>query len=468
MGESPLAPQPSQQSEPALRPARKLAPIPPLPFFATIAFMAFMPHLLLAHDDLDQRTTLGGILEKGGYQVTASGLRDAPDHESLGDFDAILASPEAVKRRNLSRRRGNCPLIVLADGGDVRQAVEAIKQGAADYLALPVEAGELLSAVGNALAALSTQSEDQRRPPFTVIGSSGAMVEVRERIAQIAPTDSAVLIEGESGTGKDFLAHAIHAASLRNQAPFITVNCAAIPDAMIETELFGQRFSPATGRAGLADAASGGTLYLDEVGELPLEVQARLLAMLDQSAAEDRASGSSPPRIIATSHRNVRQLAERGYFHEMLSRHLNETRLQLPPLRDRQHDAIELAHHLLGRFCRKLGKPLLRISEDAIRAIEAYHWPGNVRELSNLIERAAILCDGEEIDATMLAIDSDAPRIGDFTSAEGGGAVSLEDYFIAYVTQHQDQLTETELAERLGISRKSLWERRQRLNMPRT
>ena len=111
---------------------------------------------------------------------------------------------------------------------------------------------------------------------------------------------------------------------------------------------------------------------------------------------------------------------------------------------------------------------MLRISEDAIRAIEAYHWPGNVRELSNLIERAAILCDGEEIDATILAIDSDAPRIGDFTTAEGGGAVSLEDYFIAYVTQHQDQLTETELAERLGISRKSLWERRQRLNMPRT
>ena len=245
---------------------------------------------------------------------------------------------------------------------------------------------------------------------------------------------------------------------------------------MIETELFGQPFgeplgqqsSPAGGRAGLAEAASGGTLYLDEVGELPLEVQARLLAMLDHQSAEDRTTGSSPPRIIATSHRNVQQLAERGYFHETLSRHLNETRLRLPALRDRQHDAIELAHHLLGRFCRKLGKPLLQISEDAVRAIEAYHWPGNVRELSNLIERAAILCDGEEIDASMLAIDADAPKIGDLSTAEGSGPVSLEDYFIAFVTQHQDQLTETELAEKLGISRKSLWERRQRLNMPRT
>ncbi|MCY4214738.1 MAG: sigma-54 dependent transcriptional regulator [Gammaproteobacteria bacterium] len=430
--------------------------------------MAFMPHLLLAHDDLDQRATLGVILERGGYQVTASNVREVPDEGGLGDFDAVLASPQAVRRRNLSRRCGNRPLIVLAEGGDVRQAVEAIKQGAADYLALPVEAGELLSAVGSALAALSGQSEDQRRPPFAVIGSSSAMVELRARIAQISPTDSAVLIEGESGTGKDFLAHAIHAASLRNQAPFITVNCAAIPDAMIEAELFGQRFSPATARTGLADAASGGTLYLDEVGELPLEVQARLLTLLDQTPAESGTASSSPPRIIATSHRNLRQLAERGYFHELLSRRLNETRLQLPALRDRQRDAIELAHHLLGRFCRKLGKPLLRISEDAMHAIEAYHWPGNVRELSNLIERAAILCDGEEIDATMLAIDRDASRVGDLSAAEGGGPVSLEDYFIAYVTQHQDQLTETELAERLGISRKSLWERRQRLSMPRT
>ena len=428
--------------------------------------MAFMPHLLLAHDDLDQRTALGSILERGGYQVTASGSADAPDATGLGEFDAILANPEAAKRQNLMRGRGSRPLIVLADGGDVRQAVEAIKQGAADYLVLPVEAGELLGAVGNALAAVSAQSEDQRHPPFAIIGSSGAMAEVRQRIAQVAPTDSAVLIEGESGTGKDFLAHAIHAASLRNQAPFITVNCAAIPEAMLETELFGQPSSAAAGRAGLADAAGDGTLYLDEVGELPLAVQARLLAMLDHPAAADSATTS--PRIIATSHRNVQQLAERGYFHKALARRLNETRLQLPALRDRQRDAIELAHHLLGRFCRKLGKPLLRIAEDAARAIEAYHWPGNVRELGNLIERAAILCDGEEIDAPMLAIDAGVPRIGDFSAAEGSGAVSLEDYFIAYVTQHQDQLTETELAERLGISRKSLWERRQRLNMPRT
>ena len=434
--------------------------------------MAFLPHLLLAHDDLNQRAALTGILENGGYQVTTSGVGDLPDKTSLSDFDAVLACPETVKRHSLPRRRDGRPLIVLAEGGDVRQAVEAIKQGAADYLVLPVEAGELLRAVGNVLAAPSSQSRDQRHPPFAIIGSSGAMIEVRERIAQVAPTNSAVLIEGESGTGKDFLAHAIHAASRRNRAPFISVNCAAIPEAMIETELFGQPFgkqsSPTDGRTGLAEAASGGTLYLDEVGELPLAVQARLLPMLDRHSAQDRTSSSSLPRIIATSHRNVQQLAQRGYFHETLSRRLNETRLLLPALRDRQQDAIELAHHLLGRFCRKLGKPLLRMAEDAVRAIEAYHWPGNVRELSNLIERAAILCDGEEIDASKLAIDADAPRIGDLPAPEGSGAVSLEDYFIAFVTQHQDQLTETELAEKLGISRKSLWERRQRLNMPRT
>ena len=232
--------------------------------------MAFMPHLLLAHGSPDQRTRLGGILEKGGYQVASSGLEDGLDDAGLDGFDALLASPEAVKRHDLLHRRGSRPLIVLAEGGDVRQAVEAIKQGVADYLVLPIDAGELLGAVGNALAALTTQGEDQRRPPFAIIGSSGAMAEVREHIAEVAPTDSAVLIEGESGTGKDFLAHAIHAASLRRSAPFITVNCAAIPDAMIETELFGQPFSepsaPAGGRAGLVDAASGGTLYLDEVG----------------------------------------------------------------------------------------------------------------------------------------------------------------------------------------------------------
>jgi DNA-binding NtrC family response regulator len=260
----------------------------------------------------------------------------------------------------------------------------------------------------------------------------------------------------------------------------ICLNCAAIPDSLIESELFGHEKGAFTGAAaarnGLVEAADGGTLFLDEIGELPLEAQARLLRVLQEG--EIRRVGSTRTRrvdvrLIAATHRDLRSRAERGQFREDLYHRLNVVTLSLPALRDRGDDIYELAERLLERACHRLHKPHLAFSESALSAIRCYDWPGNVRELENAIERAVILSDGTEITADLLAIDHESPApVRPAPAAapapqEEPDSTTLEDYFVRFVLDHEDHMTETEIAQRLGISRKSLWERRQRLGIPR-
>lgn len=408
---------------------------------------------------------LSRILEDNGYQVASADSSSSADQADYGAFDCILADAQALSREQLLDRmidHSNLPPVIVVGGDDIRQAVQAMKQGAADYLPVNSSADELLAAVRNASAAKPERMADLSQAPFAMAGSSGLMVELRQRIAKVGPTDSSVLIQGESGTGKVFLAHAIHAASKRNLAPLITANCAAIPERMIEAELFG---APAGPGNGLLAAANGGTLFLEDVDDLPPMAQSRLALLLRGGNGQSGGSAAKPLnlRVFTSSHRNLQQLAEGGRFNEDLLRSLNDAVFLLPPLRERRHDIIELAQDLLDHACRKLGKKPLRISSAALDALCAYHWPSNVRELTNVMERAAILCDGESVGANLLAIHSQPQPAG-----EEGDQPSLEAYFVSFVVQHQEHLTETELAERLGISRKSLWERRQRLNIPRT
>jgi two-component system, NtrC family, response regulator HydG len=222
---------------------------------------------------------------------------------------------------------------------------------------------------------------------------------------------------------------------------------------------------------GLVEAAHGGTLFLDEIGELPIEAQARLLRVLQ--LGEVRRIGSTQTRavdvrLVAATHRDLRRLTKAHQFREDLFYRLNVVNLHVPPLRERGEDVLQLADAMLANTCKRFNKSGLRFSEGAIVAMRTYTWPGNVRELENAIERAVILCETDAIDADLLAIDPE-PRKPSAAKASQGpeNATSLEHYFVRFVLEHQDQLTETELAQKLGISRKSLWERRQRLDIPR-
>jgi len=308
------------------------------------------------------------------------------------------------------------------------------------------------------------------------VGNCRAMQEVFERIDKVAPTDTTVLIVGESGTGKELVARALHERSLRSNAPMITMNCAAIPATLVESELFGHEKGSFTGavgpQEGVIEAADGGTLFLDEIGELPIEAQARLLRVLQEG--EIRRVGAARTkrvdiRLIAATHRDLPAMVEAGEFRGDLFYRLHVMEIRLPPLRERGADLEELAETLLARSCERLHRPRLAFSDSALQAVREYSWPGNVRELEHAIERAVILCEGEEIPAGLLALGSRAPP-GAPTAKDqtrGRTALSLEEYFKAFVEEHQGEMTETELAERLGISRKALWERRQRMGIPR-
>jgi DNA-binding NtrC family response regulator len=358
-----------------------------------------------------------------------------------------------------------------------------MRKGAVDFIAKPFDHEEMLMVVDRILrqdrmrrqnAALKHDLE-RSYSVGGMVGTGPAMHEVFDRIRKVAPTDTTVLILGESGTGKELVARAVHEQSPRVDAPIIAVNCASIPETLLESELFGHEKGAFTGahhtRAGLVEAADGGTLFLDEIGELPLPAQARLLRVLQEG--EVRRVGATTSRrvnvrLIAATHRNLRQMCKDGRFREDLYFRLRVLEIQLPPLRERGEDLPALADFLLAKTCRRLNRPPLTFDPRALRAIALHGWPGNVRELENAVERAVILCDSGTITPELLAIDE--PILSEAASRELEAEVTSEtlgEYFRKFVLDHQNQLSETELARRLGISRKALWEKRQRLGIPR-
>ena len=375
-------------------------------------------------------------------------------------------------------RAPETPVLIMTSYASVKSAVEAMKLGAADYIAKPFEHDELLLIVERLLQqrllarrAEALKSEvSQSYPVGGMVGNSPAMQEVFERVRKVAPTDTTVLILGESGTGKELVARALHELSPRRDGPIIAVNCAAIAENLIESELFGHEKGAFTGAVstnrGLVEAADGGTLFLDEIGELPAAAQARLLRVLQEG--EIRRVGSAQARrvnirLIAATHRDLESLVAEGCFRADLYFRLRVMEVHLPPLRARGEDIEALAQFLLHKVCRRLNCPALVFTPGALAALRAHHWPGNVRELENAIERAVILCEGEAITPELLALQAAGPA-----GANGSrSGESLEDYFRRFVLENQERLTETELARRLGISRKALWERRQRFGIPR-
>ncbi|WP_342649720.1 sigma-54 dependent transcriptional regulator [Pseudomonas sp. REB1044] len=473
-----------------------------------------MPHILIVEDETIIRSALRRLLERNQYQVSEAGsVQEAQERFSIASFDLIVSDlrlPGAPGTELIKLGEGK-PVLIMTSYASLRSAVDSMKMGAVDYIAKPFDHDEMLQAVArilrdrqSAFASATPAAEPSRaskggaaEKPMNapangeigIIGACAPMQDLFSKIRKVAPTDSNVLIQGESGTGKELVARALHNLSRRAKAPMISVNCAAIPETLIESELFGHEKGAFTGasagRAGLVEAADGGTLFLDEIGELPLEAQARLLRVLQEGEIRRVGSVQSQKvdvRLIAATHRDLKNLAKAGQFREDLYYRLHVIALKLPALRERGSDVNQIADAFLARQSARIGRDDLHFAADAEQAIRHYHWPGNVRELENAVERAVILSESPEISADLLGIDIELADLDDDMleglHAAGGVStsnasheptedLSLEDYFQHFVLEHQDHMTETELARKLGVSRKCLWERRQRLGIPR-
>ncbi len=464
-----------------------------------------MSRILIVEDEDIIRHALKKVLVRQQFDVSDVGSVEEAIPLLPSGFDLIISDVRLPGEPGtyLLERCNNTPVIIMTSYASMRSAVEAMKLGAVDYIAKPFDHDEMLNTVRRVL---NQTAPVARKPRYDgsqplrgeslpgIIGESPVMQALYSKIGKVAPTDASVLICGETGTGKELIANAIHHASPRSAGALISVNCAAIPENLIEAELFGHEKGAFTGadhaREGLIAAADGGTLFLDEIGELPLEAQARLLRVLQEG--EVRAIGSVSSRkvnvrLLAATHRDLRKMCDERLFREDLYFRINVVQLNLPPLRDRGNDILLIARLFLARYCQKLAKPALTLSAASEHAILAYSWPGNVRELDNVIQRAVILCDhAEELDVDQLdiqtagnasssarAVTTTTTTTTVSTSAPTASKTgdhqetSLDDYFVRFVLDNQDEFSETDLAQRLGISRKNLWERRQKLGIPR-
>ena len=453
-----------------------------------------MSRILIIEDESTTRSNLKNILEGHGHQIDmVSSIQAAIDDFPLPSFDLIITDLRLPGQpgTDIIKLAQGVPVLVMTGYASLRSAVDAMKMGAVDYIAKPFDESDILQIVSNILSNKDLPTDASRIPAFRpddeIYGKCQAMRRVFKIMQKVAPTEATVLIQGETGTGKELAARAIHKLSRRHKRAYVCVNCAAIPESLIESELFGHEKGAFTGavsaRNGLIEAADGGTLFLDEIGELPLEAQARLLRVLQEG--EIRRVGSTQSRkvnvrLVAATHRNLRALAKTGQFREDLYYRLNVVQLKLPPLRERGNDIVGLTQNLIAKVSDKLGYQNLRVSDDAIDAIKRYDWPGNVRELENAIERGAILCDEQLITPDLLDIEAEVDDInipqglvtpGKASQLPSAGSssntLSIEDYFQQFVLENESRMNETELAQRLGISRKSLWERRQKLGIPR-
>jgi two-component system response regulator AtoC len=374
--------------------------------------------ILVVDDDEALRESLALLLAAEGYEVVTAADASAALARLEEPLDVVLCDVRMPGMDGLEllpeliRRMPGAPVLLMSAYGSGDLAVEALKRGAFDYLAKPFQPSEVLLAIkkarererlrrANALLQRDVSRAVGERP---IVAASPSMIELLEVLERAAEYKATVLLTGESGTGKEVLARAIHAQSGRRQQAFVAVNCGAIPEALLESELFGHARGAFTGadraRRGLFVEADGGTLFLDEIGELPPPLQVKLLRVLQEE--EVRPIGDSKPRtvdvrVIAATSRDLEREVASGGFREDLFYRLDVFRVRVPPLRERRDDVPLLVDHFIERFRGTLGKAVRSIAEDALARLVAHHWPGNVRELENVIERAMILADGDRI-----------------------------------------------------------------------
>jgi len=376
--------------------------------------------ILVVDDEPGLREMLGILFRREGYDVTScsgfeagkEALANTPTPYGVVLTDLMMPDGSGLDVLSLAKKRSEeTEVIVMTAHSTVETAIEAMKRGAYDFVTKPFATGELKALVRKAFEKSAIVAENvrlrakvDRQNPKDLLGHSQPMRQILDLIARVASSRSTVLITGESGTGKERIARAVHDLSDRKDKPFLVVNCGAIPESLVESELFGHEkgaFTGATSRKlGIFREADGGTVLLDEVGELPVAEQVKLLRVLQEKKVRgvgESAESSVDVRVLAATNRNVEEDVKAGKFRQDLYYRLNVIRVEVPPLRDRREDVAELAQHFLDRCSREHNKHIRGFSADALRALDAYAFPGNVRELENIVERAVALAVGQQI-----------------------------------------------------------------------
>ncbi len=444
--------------------------------------------VLIVDDEANIRQSLRGVLTDENYDCAASGSGEACLEALERDtYDAVLLDiwlPGMDGLATLARIQQipveTRPAVIMISGhGNIETAVKATKLGAFDFVEKPLTIEKVSVALKNAVQQRRMNREIHRLREDTatpeIIGESVAVKALRQQLKLMAGTNGRVLIYGESGTGKELVARALHRMSARAEGPFVEVNCAAIPEDLIESELFGHRRSNLNGTAdhkiGKLEKAHGGTFFLDEVGDMSLKTQAKMLRALDEHRFEPIGAPQfiqADARVVAATNKNLEKEIERGNFREDLFYRLNVIPFTVPPLRDRAEDVPLLGAHFLSEFATAYGRKPKELSEDAIDALMKYHWPGNVRELRNLMERIVILHGQRRIEARHLPLDT-ARKGQPGKASDGSGSLhevkeaAERDYILRKLDETNGNVTRA--AELLGLERSHLYRKMKALGI---
>jgi two-component system nitrogen regulation response regulator NtrX len=448
------------------------------------------PSILIVDDEPGVRTALGAVLRDEGYQVEAVESGEAClARVARSAFDVIVLDiwlPGIDGLQTLERlrqRQVDTQVVVISGHGNIESAVRAIKMGAFDFVEKPLSLEKTVLVIRNALRQQRLEAENRALRArvdrtLTMVGESYAMGQLREQVAMAAPTNGRVLIHGENGTGKELVARTVHALSRRRSGPFVEVNCAAIPEELIESELFGHVKGAFTGavadRRGKFEIADGGTIFLDEIGDMSLKTQAKVLRVLQEQVVEPVGGASSvrvDVRVLAATNKELPAEIREGRFREDLFFRLNVIPIFVPPLRDRRDDIPVLARHFMQALASEYGRRAKTIDASAVAALQQYGWPGNVRELRNVIERLIIMVAGDTItsrDLAFLGTGVLGPPPDPGTAAV---TVSLQEarsrfereYILRTLAAHEGNISRT--AEILGVERSNLYRKMRSLGI---
>jgi two-component system response regulator HydG len=447
-------------------------------------------YVLIVDDEPSMREVLDAGLARRGYRtLTCPAASDALEVLATSELDVVVAdlNMRAMNGLELCERivtnHPDVPVIMLTGFGSLESAIGAIRVGAYDFITKPVEVDVLAMALDRAIQHRLLRREVKRLRRSAegaaglgeLIGDSHAMAEVRGLLTRVADSDATLVLTGETGTGKEVAARAVHRAGRRSKGPFVAINCAAMPEALLESELFGHvrgAFTDArAAREGLFQQASRGTLFLDEIGDLPLGLQPKLLRALQERSVRPVGGDSEiavDVRIVVATNRDLESAVAEGRFREDLFFRVNVIHVELPPLRTRGGDVLLLAQHFVRHFAARTGKPVLGLSHQVAERLTAYPWPGNVRELGNCMERAVALARYEQV-----TVDDLAERVRGYrpshvlvASEDPSELVSLEEVERRYIVRVMQAVGEnkTRAAQILGLDRKTLYRKLERHN----
>jgi two-component system nitrogen regulation response regulator NtrX len=448
------------------------------------------PSILIVDDEPGVRTSLGAVLRDEGYEVEAVESGEAClARATRAPFDVIVLDiwlPGIDGLQTLARlreRQVDTQVVVISGHGNIESAVRAIKMGAFDFVEKPLSLEKTVLVIRNALRQQRLEAENRALRArvdrtLTMVGESYPMRQLREQVAMAAPTNGRVLIHGENGTGKELVARTVHALSRRRGGPFVEVNCAAIPEELIESELFGHVKGAFTGaladRRGKFEVADGGTIFLDEIGDMSLKTQAKVLRVLQEQVVEPVGGSTSvrvDVRVLAATNKDLQAEIREGRFRDDLFFRLNVIPIFVPPLRDRREDIPLLARHFMQGFATEYGRRAKMIDPSAVGALQQYGWPGNVRELRNVIERLIIMVSGDTITSRDLAFLGTGMLPPVDEDAGGGATLPLHEarsrfereYILRTLAANEGNISRT--ADVLSVERSNLYRKMRSLGI---